>query len=201
MQMNSMVITELSQLDKNKTYTYKDYLLWQFQERVELIKGKLFPMSPAPNVAHQRIAINLTGIFWQFFKNKPCQVFSAPFDVRLPVPSKKGNPTTVVQPDLCVICDPTKLDEQGCNGAPDLVIEVLSPGNSRREMHEKFQVYEESGVKEYWLVYPLDKNVIVYILNPDGQFIGLRPIIEGQVLHSTLFPDLIVDLGELFLQV
>ena len=158
-------------------------------------------MSPAPNVAHQRIVQKLSLAFGNYFYKKSCQIFLAPFDVRLPVPSKKGNPTTVVQPDLCVICDPTKLDEQGCNGAPDLVIEVLSPGNSKREMNEKFQVYEESGVKEYWLVYPLDKNVIVYILNPEGQFIGLRPAIDGQALHATIFPELVVDLGELFLQV
>ncbi|MDV7396126.1 Uma2 family endonuclease, partial [Arthrospira platensis SPKY1] len=106
-----------------------------------------------------------------FFHKKPCQVFHAPFDVRLP---KKGQPEvyTVVQPDLCVVCDQGKLDEKGCMGAPDLVVEILSPGNTHREMREKYEVYEEAGVKEYWLVSPWDKTVLVYVLNEEGIFIG-----------------------------
>ena len=106
--------------------------------------------------------------------------------------------TTVVQPDLCVICDPTKIDEQGCNGAPDLIVEILSPGNTKREMREKYQVYEESGVREYWLVHPLDREVRVYVLNQDGKFTGLAPVIEDDLLHSTVFPELEIDLTLVF---
>jgi Uma2 family endonuclease len=97
-----------------------------------------------------------------------------------------------------VICDPAKLDEKGCEGAPDLVVEILSPGNSRREMKEKFEVYEASGVGEYWLVHPLDKLVLVYVLDQSGKYTGMAPAIEGDQLHSHIFPDLSIDLGLVF---
>jgi Uma2 family endonuclease len=193
-------ITSLSQLDPNGLYTYADYLSWQFQERVELIRGHLFPMSPAPNTLHQRISGALHFKLYSFFLDKTCQVFDAPFDVRLPISIKKGQTTTVVQPDLCVVCDPQKIDEQGCNGVPDLIIEILSPGNSKREMREKYQVYEEAGVREYWLVYPLDQEVRVYVLNDNGAFIGLAPVISEDILRSAVFPDLEIDLKWVFAQ-
>ena len=193
-----MAITSLSQLDENQTYTYGDYLLWQLKESVELIRGKVFRMSPAPNLVHQRIAGELTAQFVTFFRGKRCQVFPAPFDVRLPTPTGKSDPSTVVQPDLCVVCDLQKLDQQGCNGAPDLIIEILSPGNSNKEMREKFEVYEESGVREYWLVNPTEKAVFVYLLNDEGAFIGLQPLTEEQTAIPHLFPDLHIDLKEVF---
>jgi Uma2 family endonuclease len=190
-------IADFSQLDLDGTYTYSDYVFWKFKERVELIRGKIFSMSPAPNTEHQRIALRLTLSLGNFFKENPCQVFPAPFDVRLP--RKKGESIyTVVQPDLCVICDPTKLDEKGCLGAPDLLVEILSPGNTKKEMHDKFEVYEESGVREYWLVHPGEKIVLVYVLNEKGKFIGLQPLTDEQTLEAALFPGLKVDLGELF---
>ena len=143
-----MAITSLDQLDPDGTYTYADYLLWQFQERVELLRGKIHQMS-VPSVKHQRISIRfsrlLTNALWQ----TPCQVFAAPFDVRLLRTREDKHVTTVVQPDLCVICDSSKLDDRGCNGAPDLIIEILSPGNSRTEMKDKFELYQEAGVLEY----------------------------------------------------
>lgn len=191
-------ITDISQLDLNGSYTYADYLLWQFEERVELIRGKLFKMSPAPNTQHQRISRVLAYRLSAFFINQRCEMFSAPFDVRLPVSRKKGQDTTVVQPDLCVICDPNKLDERGCAGAPDLVIEILSPGNSKKEMREKFEVYEEAGVREYWLVNPLDNVVLVYVLNEAGKYIGLAPVTEDQELRAAIFPELLIDLKEVF---
>jgi len=198
MKTSTLPITELSQLDPNGHYTYADYLLWQFQERVELIRGRLFPMSPAPNLAHQRAAHRLDRVLGNFFYQKTCEVFHAPFDVLLPVASKRGKNTTVVQPDLCVICDPAKLDEQGCDGAPDLVVEILSPGNSTREMREKFRVYEEAGVREYWLVNPLERAVWVYVLDHEGVFIGKAPVTEEDPLRSFIFPELEIDLKEVF---
>ncbi|MBK7407026.1 MAG: Uma2 family endonuclease [Saprospirales bacterium] len=190
-------ITDISQLDPEGKYTYADYLLWKFKERVELIRGRLFKMTPAPNTVHQRISLELIRRVGNFFYKKPCQVFPAPFDVRLP---KKGQPEiyTVVQPDLCVVCDAGKLDEKGCAGAPDLVVEILSPGNTHREMREKYEVYEEAGVKEYWLVNPWDKIVLIYILNEAGIFIGLQPLTEAQDLESRLFPGLKIPLKEVF---
>ena len=122
---------ELADLDFTKDYTYADYLKWTFEERLELIKGKLFRMS-GPNTMHQRLASRIHGPFYNYLKGKSCEVFSAPYDVRLPRLSKADKDIiTVVQPDVCVICDPYKVDKRGCIGAPDIVVEILSPGNTR----------------------------------------------------------------------
>jgi Uma2 family endonuclease len=190
-------ITDYAQLDPDKLYTYADYLKWKFQERVELIRGKIFRMSPAPNSRHQIISGNIFVKIWNYLEGNPCRVFAAPFDVRLPVP-KGEKPYTVVQPDLCVICDPEKLDDQGCNGAPDLVIEILSPGNSSKEMRDKYAVYEEAGVREYWIVDPEREAVIAYVLNEQGTYIGLPPRIAGEMMVPAIFPELQIDLGEVF---
>ena len=139
-------ITDINQLDMTKSYTYADYLTWQFTEAVELIKGKLYKMSPAPVDAHQAILGNLFTEFSIFLKKKKCQVRFAPYDVRLTSIRDDKQETTVVQPDLCVICDVSKIDKAGCNGAPDFIIEILSPNTSRKDTHEKFAIYEESGV-------------------------------------------------------
>jgi Uma2 family endonuclease len=191
-------ITDINKLDLNGTYTYADYLTWQFKERLELFKGKIFKMSPAPNWRHQQISVNLTGTMWLHFKKLKCNIFSAPFDVRL-VKTKQLDEkvTTVVQPDICVICDIKKLDERGCNGAPDLVVEILSPGNSKKEMGIKYDLYEENGVKEYWIVHPEEKNIFIYTLQ-NKKFIGLKPFIEDNTMKSPLFPDLQFLLKDIF---
>lgn len=188
-----------AELDLNGTYTYADYLKWTFEERLEIIKGKIFPMS-APARIHQRISSNLFGEIYLYLRDKKCEVYSAPFDVRL-TPLKRNNSDkvhTIVQPDICVICDLDKLDDKGCVGAPDLMIEILSPGNTRKEMREKYEVYEENGVKEYWLVEPQDKCVFVYVLNEAGKYIGLQPVTDEDILTSTTFPDLQIDLSRVF---
>lgn len=187
-------------LDLNGTYSYADYLKWQFEERLELIRGKIFKMSPAPATRHQRISALLVSEIWQLLKNRDCQVFAAPFDVRLPRFDVKADKEifTVVQPDISVICDQKKVDEKGCLGAPDWVIEILSPGNTRKEMDNKFDVYEESGVKEYWLVEPNDEVVFVYLLGADGKYFGTKPSTIGQTLTSVTLPDFTVDLNQLF---
>ena len=132
---------QLADLDINKIYTYADYYKWKFEERVELIKGKIFEMSPAPNRLHQEIAGKLYLRLGTFLYNNPCKVYIAPFDVRLPRKSKNDKDiTTVLQPDLCVICDPSKLDVRGCIGAPDIVVEVLSPSNNKKELKNKYEV-------------------------------------------------------------
>ncbi|GLU50783.1 Uma2 family endonuclease [Dyadobacter frigoris] len=196
----STIVTDINQLDLDGTYTYADYLLWRIEERLELIKGKIFKMSPAPSLLHQRISTQLQGTLFNYLKNSSCDLFSAPFDVRLYNDKKSIVASkeiyTVVQPDLCVICDENKLDEKGCLGAPDLVIEILSPGNSKKEMNEKFDLYEETGVREYWLVEPSENAVYIYVLNEAGKYIGLKPITT--ILKSTIFPDLEIDLEEIF---
>lgn len=195
----STIITNINQLDFSKTYTYADYLLWQFSERVELIKGFILKMSPAPSMAHQRVSMNLTSELLDFFKKQPCSLFAAPFDVRLPIESARKD-TTVVQPDLCVICDESKLDEKGCNGVPDLMVEIISPKNSKHDLNTKFKLYQEAGVLEYWIVEPYEKVVFVYTLI-NGKYIGLNPFTEGEFIESPLFPELKINLDEVFYRV
>jgi Uma2 family endonuclease len=191
-------ITELSQVcDSTVEYTYDDYYDWLFTERVELIFGKVLPMA-APNRIHQIIAKNLYYVFTVFFRDKQCEFYPAPFDVRLPVGIKKGKYTTVVQPDLSVFCDPEKLDQRGAQGAPDLVVEILSPGNSRRDMKDKFEVYELAGVREYWIFHPIDSFVLPYLLNEEGKFVGLPAVHSPDTLNSRIFPELSFSLAGIF---
>jgi Uma2 family endonuclease len=195
-----IMITDINSLDLNKTYSYFDYLTWQFQDKLELLRGKVFKMSPAPSTFHQRISGNLHGYLFNFFKPHSCDLFAAPFDVRLFDKKKSTDDKeihTVVQPDLCVICDESKIDERGAIGAPDLVIEILSPGNSNKEMKYKFDLYEEAGVLEYWIVNPADRTIFIYVLK-EGQFIGMHPLIEEDVIQSRLFPQLDFKLEDIF---
>ena len=195
-----VVVTKLSDLDLTKTYSYADYLLWQLQERVELIKGKIFEMSPAPSRKHQEVSRVLNRYLDRYFEHQICGLFNAPFDVRL-INFKKSTDDkkvlSVVQPDLCVVCDIEKLDDRGCIGAPDLVIEILSPGNSKKEMGIKFDLYEENGIKEYWIVEPAENSIFVYTLK-EGKYSGLKPCIEGQKITSPLFPELDFDIEKIF---
>ena len=192
---------EVKEPDFSGTYTYADYLRWELPEMVELIRGKIFKMSPAPSSSHQRVSMELSRQIANYLHKKSCQVFSAPFDVRLPnVRGKQHDAdiTTVLQPDLCVVCDPEKIDERGCLGAPDWVIEILSKHTSRKDLREKFDAYEQAGVKEYWVVHPGEGTVLVYVLQ-DGIFVGdLRPYLKGDTLTSYLFPDLHIDLHLVF---
>ena len=195
--------TDFSQLDLNSTYTYADYLSWQFDGAIELIKGKIMAMSPAPSSEHQCIVTNLGGVLYNFFYKKPCKLFYAPFDVRL-YDRKKSivaniDIYSVVQPDLCVICDKTKIDSKGCLGSPDWVIEILSRGNSKKEMQLKYQLYQESGVKEYWLVYPGEKAVHQFVLDEDTEKYQLLAMYSGEdIATPQLFPDCQIDLSEVF---
>lgn len=192
-----MEITNINQLDINATYSYADYLLWKFKERVELFKGKILKMSPAPNTKHQDISRNLIGEFFPLFKNQKCKLYDAPFDVRLPNKNMEDEKIfTVVQPDLCIICDPNKIDEKGCIGAPDLIIEILSPGNSKTEMKNKFQLYEEAGVREYWIIDPDRESVLLNILQ-DGKYITQNPILDSDVV-SHIFPNLKIHTDDIF---
>lgn len=192
-------ILSLDQLDFSKQYTFADYFRWKFEERVELIRGFIHKMSPAPGPTHQSVSGFLTGTYFNFFKGKPCTFFAAPFDVRLPDSEKQTADEliyTVVQPDLCVICDLSKIDKRGCIGAPDLVVEVLSPGNTQKEMGIKFKLYEENGIKEYWFVHPAKKSITVYSLQ-NGKYVGTL-FSEKEEISSVLFPELKFRTGEAF---
>ena len=193
------MITSIDQLDLNARYTYADYLKWQLEEYVELIRGKIFRMA-APSRIHQDISMNFSKIIALYLENSSFKVYAAPFDVRLPHFSEKENKQilTVVQPDICVICDKSKLDKKGCLGAPDLIVEILSLGNSAKEMKDKFNIYEESGVKEYWMIYPDEKSILRYILNDAGKYIGTQPLIESDILTTPILDGLEIKLKDVF---
>jgi len=193
------VITHFSELDLTKEYTFSDYLQWQFSERVELLKGFIKQMSPAPSRRHQTTSQNINKYFLNFFTCSTCSIFSAPFDVRLPIASVKKD-TTVVQPDLCIICDESKLDDYGCNGAPDLIVEIVSPNNSKYDVDTKFRLYQEAGVMEYWIVQTEMKTVLVYRLQ-DGVYVGSKPFSEGEIIESPLFPEMKIAVDEVFYRV
>lgn len=179
-------------------YTYADYLKFEFEEMVELIRGKIFRMSPAPKTIHQKVSGNLLGIFWQYLKQRECQVFHAPFDVILPVANKKREKaTTVVQPDIVVICKPEIIEEVGCFGVPDLIIEILSPHTSKKDLQLKYDVYEEAGVPEYWIVMAELQLVEVFVLEY-GKYKRITTYVkEDQIIPRSL-PGLTIHLDEVF---
>ncbi len=196
------IITNIEQLDPQGSYTYADYLTWWFDERVELIKGKLFKMSPAPNTRHQKIAKEIVFLLETHIRKSRCgcEGFCAPFDVRLPKDgqNKDDEITTVVQPDICVICDPSKLDERGCVGAPEFIVEILNPGKCQREFVTNFNVYEKAGVSEYWVIDPDHQHILSYILNDAGSFVPQRPYTTGMTIKSVVLSGFSVKLSKLF---
>jgi len=197
------MITNINQLDFSKKYTYADYLTWQFDDVVELIRGKIYKMSPAPSSPHQSISIELAYQIKHFLRGKNCKAFHAPFDVILPLPAEKRTSqkvNTVVQPDLCVICDLSKITHKGCTGAPDWIIEILSKGTAKKDITEKFDVYQNAGVKEYWLVHPGEETVLAYTLNEDGtyQLIRQTPFVSGEKVPVSILEGFEIDLGEVF---
>ena len=161
-------------LELDKHYTYADYLTWLDDEARELIHGIIHKMSPAPRTAHAKVATNITWLLTSVVKKNKggCKVFAAPFDVRFPKQGETADDKidTVVQPDICVICDLSKLDERGCCGAPDLIVEILSPSTLKKDIVNKFALYEEFGVKEYWIVHPKDRVVNVFLMQEDGKY-------------------------------
>ena len=192
------MITSFSQLDLNKRYSYAEYLTWQFQERLELIKGKIFKMSPAPARRHQEVSAKLFYHLMDYLKDQSCDIYTAPFDVRFPKSQGDENTFTVVQPDICIICDKNKLDDRGCVGAPDMIIEILSPATSAKDATVKFDLYEEQGVKEYWMVSPGENLLDVFLLDENGKYRWMKKYTENDKVKVNIFDDLYIDMAEVF---
>ncbi|MCI5212312.1 MAG: Uma2 family endonuclease [Candidatus Electrothrix sp. ATG2] len=190
----------LPQTTYEAEYTYADYLSWDDQDRWELINGEVWDMSPAPSRLHQEISIRLSSLLYDFFRRRDCSVYAAPFDVRLPDEDHAEDHavTTVVQPDISVICDREKLDERGCVGAPDLVVEILSPSTAAKDLKVKRALYEEHGVREYWLFHPVDRTVMAYRLGPNRQYVKAEIFDRDDLLGSPLFDGLEIPLTEIF---
>ena len=190
-------------------YTYGAYATWPNDERWELIEGVAYNMSPAPSSRHQEIVWNFIRVFDRYFDGKPCKPFAAPFDVLLPSSpdQRETDIDTVVQPDLGVIRDRSKIKDFGCLGAPDLCVEILSYWTKKKDVAEQFSLYERVGVREYWIVDPADKTIALYGLEEaaqggkarygDARYAGLNERLPASI-ESGAFPGLIVDCVELF---
>ena len=183
---------------QKQLYTYKDYCKWDKDERWELIKGIPYCMSPAPNRAHQSVVGEIFRQFANFLVEKECDVYTSPFDVRLPDKDKGDKETTtVVQPDIVVVCDQKKMDDAGCKGAPDLVIEVVSASTASRDNIEKLDLYEKHKVREYWIVHPEEKLLWVYFL--EDEHYGRADVYDSANKVSVkILPGLLIDLSLVF---
>jgi len=181
------------ELPREIKYTYEDYYSWNDGKRYELIDGKVYLMSPGPSSTHQGISSNLVGQFYAYLKGKMCKVFAAPYDVRL---NWDAGDDTVVQPDISVICDPSKIDERGCKGAPDMVIEILSPSSTKHDQIIKFNKYREAGVREYWIVNPETRVVQVNLLT-NGEY-AVRNYGDEDVVAVATLADCRIHLADVF---
>lgn len=184
-------------LEQDKHYTYRDYLTWPDDFRCELIDGKIYLMTPAPLLAHQDVAGEIFTQAKLALRGKSCRAFIAPVDVRLPSHAEVDeNTDVVVQPDVFVVCDVGKLDRRGVRGAPDWVVEVLSPSTAGKDQIEKRRIYERHGVLEYWLVHPTDRILTIYrLINGEFGKPDIYPL-EGQTPVAVL-PGVTIDWNEL----
>jgi Uma2 family endonuclease len=190
----------LPKLKEDEHFTYADYLTWDDDKRWELIDGVAFCMSPGPNRLHQKWLGELHRQIANYLEGKPCEVYLAPFDVRLPEYSTASDEetTTVVQPDILVVCDHDKLDDRGVNGAPDLVVEIISPSTAKRDITTKYELYQRHGVKEYWLMYPNDRTLLVYRLSEEGRYVSPEVFGQGDVVPVPLLGELEIEMGKVF---
>ncbi|MDI3501428.1 MAG: hypothetical protein PWP22_1199 [Thermoanaerobacter sp.] len=183
--------------EKNKKYTYADYLTWSEEERWEIINGVPY-LQAAPTWQHQAVLLELARQFANYLQDKSCRVFTAPFDLRIPEANEKDEETTnVVQPDIIIICDNSGLKKTGYYGVPELIIEVVSPSTGQKDKIEKFNLYEKAGVKEYWIVEPDEKVVMVFTLE-EGRYGRPQMYSEEDKVKVSIFDDLVIDLKPVF---
>lgn len=188
-----------SESRKKDKYTYKDYLSWTDDGRWQLIDGIAYDMSPSPSVQHQRVLRKLLVRFDLFLEGKRCEVFSAPFDVRLPEGDEKDEDVkTVVQPDILVVCDESKLDKKGCKGPPDLIVEIVSNSSASMDYIKKLNLYERHGVKEYWIVNPENKTAMIYRQNEMKEYEAPEIYANEDVMESKVLEGFTVNLREIF---
>ncbi|MEQ8222023.1 MAG: Uma2 family endonuclease [Candidatus Eremiobacterota bacterium] len=179
-------------------YTYKDYINWDDSEYWELIDGIAYQMAP-PSTRHQEISGAIFNKFYNYLEDKTCKVYTAPFGVRLPV---ENEPDELIKnallPDIVIVCDKNKIDEAGCRGTPDLIVEILSPSSSKRDLEDKLALYEKALVKEYWIVDPLNKFIQVYTLNENNLYGKAKVYSKDDRIKVSIFSDLEIDLTTVF---
>ncbi|MCX7904472.1 MAG: Uma2 family endonuclease [Caloramator sp.] len=184
---------------KQERLTYKDYLTWKDDFRWEIINGIAYCLAPSPSSLHQLISGRIFGYIFNYLADKECLVFAAPFDVRIPLKGEKDEDIeNVLQPDISVICDKKKIDKRGCLGAPDMVVEILSPATRKIDLQDKYFLYEKAGVKEYWIVDPINKTVSVHILGEDKSFKRASYYTSSDKIRVSIFEDLVIDLEKIF---
>jgi len=189
----------IDDLDFSKTYTYADYYSWKFEERVELFKGNVHLMGVNPGTNHQQVLGNIACELGNFLEGKETEVLTAPLDVRLVDKSIKDEDiTTIVQPDIIVFCDKNTLDDRGGIGSPSIVVEILLHGKNDKEIKLKFDLYEEFGIKEYWIVRLDEQSLTQYILNEKGKYVGKRPLTAGDIVTTELIPDFRLAMTDVF---
>lgn len=195
------IVSKMTIANKNCRYTYADYLTWDENMRCELIDGFVYSL-PDPWLRHVQIKGKLCALIYPFINKSKSkyEILLAHFDVRLSLTGATDDDKifNVVKPDICIVCDPSKLDERGCVGAPDLVIEILSPSMERRDFNEKFLLYETTGVREYWVVYPYDNALNVFILQDDGKYDKGMVYMQTGKVHGHVLKGLSIDLKKLF---
>ncbi|MDR0307839.1 MAG: Uma2 family endonuclease [Chitinispirillales bacterium] len=178
---------------REERYTYADYLTWDDGKRWELIGGVAYAMAPAPAPGHQSVCVELARQLATFLKGKPCKLFIAPFDVRL---NADDGDNTVVQPDLLVVCDRSKIDDKGYRGVPDFIIEIISPSSTRHDRWVKNNLYKSAGVREYWIIDPNSKTMDVFLL-ANGEYLN-RAYSETDTLEVSVLPGCVINLQEVF---
>lgn len=190
----------MSHPQAGKEYTYADYLNWPEEERWEIIDGIPY-MQATPTRIHQEILMELSKQIAVYLTGKSCKVYPAPFCVRLPQECDKNENDlkNVVEPDISIICDKSKLDDKGCLGAPDMIIEIISPSSTRNDKIKKFNKYEKAGVKEYWIVEPDQKFISVFILEKSKRYGRPEIYTENDKIALSIFQDLVIDLNPVFI--
>jgi len=186
---------------KKEKYTYGDYLNWSENETWEIIDGVPYLMSPAPSRIHQEIIGELFLQIGNYLRGKSCKVYVAPFDVVLIEKNEKEEDSmNVVQPDITIVCDKEKLNDKGCKGSPDMVIEIVSPSTASQDYVKKLNLYEKYGIKEYWIVNHKNNNIFVYTLDNNGQYSEVQVYNIKDEISVGIFDKLVIDLKQIFME-
>lgn len=183
----------------SQKYTYIDYVTWPEDKPMELIDGVPYAMTPAPSRIHQKIIVELIRQISTYLHGKSCEVYVAPFDVRLTELYESDEViNNVVQPDITIICDKAKLDDKGCKGNPDLIMEIVSPSSVTMDYIKKLYLYEKYSVREYWIIHPIDKIIMVYKLIEKGKYARPEVYQIDEMVELGIFDDLTVSLAGIF---
>ena len=184
---------------KKEQYTFADILSWDEGERGEIINGKAFMMAP-PSRIHQKISMELSRQLANYLEGKKCEVYPAPFGVRLfeQTGDSLEDIDTVVEPDISVVCDKSKLDKLGCRGAPDLIIEILSPSSLRHDRLVKLNLYQQAGVQEYWIADPENRSVMVFLPDSSGSLRLCEDYGQKDVAKVNVLDGCFIELSKVF---